>query len=93
VPIYRVDGVVRRAPSLQLTRDNFGALIGMNPNEAQRQGVGGRARVRVFGGGESVALDLLIDRRIPDGCAYIPAGYAETLALGAACNVRVEVEP
>jgi len=93
VPIYRIDALVRRAPALQATRDNPGPFVGMNPNEAQRQGVGDRARVRVFGGGESVALDLLIDRRIPDGCVYIPAGYAETVMLGAASNVRVEVEP
>ncbi len=93
VPIYRVDALVRRAPSLQKTRDNIGPVACMNPREAQRQGVGGKARVRVFGGGESVALDFLIDRRIPDGCVYIPAGYAETVALGAAPSVRVEVEP
>jgi NADH-quinone oxidoreductase subunit G len=93
VPLYRVDALVRRAASLQRTRDNIGAVACMNPKEAQRQGVGGKARVRVFGGGASVALDFLIDRRIPDGCVVIPAGYAETVALGAAGNVRVEVEP
>jgi len=93
VPIYRVDAVVRRAASLQKTRDNIGPVACMNPREAQRQGVGGKARVRVFGGGESVALDFLIDRRIPDGCVYIPFGYAETVALGVSAWVRVEVEP
>jgi len=93
VPLYRVDAVVRRAASLQKTRDNPGPAACMNAREAERQGVGGKARVRVFGGGESVALDFLIDRRIPDGCVYIPAGYPETVALGAATSVRVEVEP
>jgi NADH-quinone oxidoreductase subunit G len=93
VPIYRIDGMVRRAPSLQRTRDNMGPVACMNPREAQRQGVGGKARVRVFGAGESVALDFLIDRRIPDGCVWIPAGYPETVALGTAAMVRVEVEP
>jgi len=93
VPIYRVDALVRRAESLQMTRDNFGALISMNAREAQKQGVGDKTRVRVFGGGDSVALDLVIDRRIPDGCVYIPAGYSETVPLGSAIAVRVEVEP
>jgi NADH-quinone oxidoreductase subunit G len=90
LPLYRVDPVVRRAPALQKTRDNPGALAGMNPREAQKQGVGGSARVRVIAGGESVTLDFLIDRRIPDGCVYIPAGYPETAALGAAGTVHVE---
>jgi NADH-quinone oxidoreductase subunit G len=90
VPLYRVDALVRRAPALQQTRDNPGPVVRMNPREAQKRGVGASARLRVTGGAETVTLDFLIDRRIPDGCALIPSGYAETVALGCVDTVRVE---
>ena len=90
VPLYRVDALVRRAEALQRTRDNPGPVVRMNPQEAQRRGVGSSARLRVMGGGESVTLDFLIDRRVPDGCAFIPAGYSETVALGCVDTVQVE---
>jgi NADH-quinone oxidoreductase subunit G len=90
VPMYRTDPLVRRAPALQKTKDNTGPVVRMNPQEAQKQGVGASTRVRVIGNGESVTLDFLIDRRVPDGCVLIPAGYAETLPLGVAAGVRVE---
>jgi hypothetical protein len=45
----------------------------------------------VIAGGESVTLDFLIDRRIPEGCVLIPAGCPETLALGGQDVVHVEV--
>jgi len=90
VPLYRVDPVVRRAPALQKTRDNPGPVVCMNPREAQKHGVGGSARVRVIAGGELVTLDFLIDRRIPDGCVYLPAGYSEVTAIGDPVTVHVE---
>jgi len=90
VPMYRVDALVRRAPALQKTRDNIGAVACMNPREAQKHNVGGSARVRVIAGGALVTLDFLIDRRIPDGCVYIPAGYPEVTAIGDPLTVHVE---
>jgi len=90
VPLYRVDALVRRAPALQQTRDNPGPVIRMNPKEAQRRGVGASARLRVTGGAETVTLDFLIDRRIPDGCVLIPSGYTETVPLGCVDTVKVE---
>jgi len=90
VPPYRVDALVRRAPALQKTRDNTGPVACMNPREAQKHNVGGSARVRVIAGGALVTLDFLIDRRIPDGCVYIPAGYTEVTAIGDALTVHVE---
>jgi len=89
-PLYRVDPLVRRAEALQKTRDNSGPVVCMNPREAQRHNVGGSARVRVIAGGELVTLDFLIDRRIPDGSVYIPAGYLETLPIGDPLTVHVE---
>jgi len=91
VPMYSGDPLLRRAPALQRTRDNSGPVARMNAREANRQGVGSVARVRVILNGEAAVLDLLIDRRIPDGCVHIPAGYPETAALGGHGGVRLEV--
>ena len=88
--MYSIDPLVRRAAALQKTRDNSGPVARMHPREAQKQGVGGSARLRVIAGGESVTLDFLIDRRIPEGCVLIPAGCPETLALGGQDVVHVE---
>jgi len=90
VPMYSGDPLLRRTPALQKTRDNSGPVARMNAREANRQGVGSVARVRVILNGEAAVLDLLIDRRIPDGCVQIPAGYPETAALGGHGGVRLE---
>jgi len=91
VPMYSIDPLVRRATALQETRDNTGSVVRMHPREAQKQGVGSSARLRVIAGGELVTLDFLVDRRIPEGCVLIPAGCPETLALGGQDVVHVEV--
>jgi NADH-quinone oxidoreductase subunit G len=90
VPMYAIDPLVRRAGALQKTRDNSGPVARMHPREAQKQGVGSSTRLRVIASGESVTLDFLIDRRIPEGCVSIPAGCPETLALGGQDVVHVE---
>lgn len=90
VPIYKVDPIVRRAPALQKTRDNSGPVARMHPREAQKHGVGSSARLRVIAAGETVTLDFLLDRRIPENCVLIPAGYEETVALGGQDMVHVE---
>jgi len=90
VSMYSIDPLVRRAPALQKTRDNSGPVARMHPREAQKHGVGSSARLRVIAGGENVTLDFLLDRRIPEGCVLIPAGYVETVALGGQDMVHVE---
>jgi NADH-quinone oxidoreductase subunit G len=90
VPMYSIDPLVRRATALLKTRDNSGPVARMHPREAQKQGVGSSARLRVIASGESVTLDFLLDRRIPEGCVSIPSGCPETLALGGQDVVHVE---
>jgi NADH-quinone oxidoreductase subunit G len=90
VPMYSIDPLVRRSAALQKTRDNTGPVARMHPREAQKQGVGSSARLRVIAGGETVTLDFLIDRRIPEGCVLIPGACPETLALGGQDVVHVE---
>ena len=90
ISMYSIDPLVRRANALQKTRDNGGPVARMHPREAQKQGVGSSARLRVIAGGETVTLDFLVDRRIPEGCVLIPAAYPETVALGDQAVVHVE---
>ncbi|MDA8364673.1 MAG: NADH-quinone oxidoreductase subunit NuoG [Gammaproteobacteria bacterium] len=89
VPLYAVDPVVRRAAPLQQTRDAGRPLARINATEAQRCGVAGATAVRVVVGAGEVALGLEIDGRVPDGCIWIPGGYAETAPLAGQGPVSV----
>ncbi len=86
VPIYAVDPIVRRAPSLQLTND---ALLAprarMNAATAARLGLqaGEQVLVRQTRGersGEAV-LELAVDDALADGVVRVPAGVPETASL------------
>jgi NADH-quinone oxidoreductase subunit G len=82
VPAYASDMLVRRAQPLQLTRDNAKPAARMNADQASRLGLTGNAKVQVQLGGGQAELALLIDKRVPDGCVLVAAGYAETADLG-----------
>ncbi len=82
VPLYAADPVVRRAESLQQTRDSARPVARMNGAEAGRHGLTDAHEVQVTASGGQVTLRLAVDERVPEGCVWIPAGYAETEALG-----------
>ena len=89
VPLYAVDAIVRRATSLQSTRDNPPPSARMNQAEADKAGLfnGTPVTVRMVEG--SASLPVVIDPRVPNGCVLIAAGYAETATLGAFGPVTV----
>jgi len=89
-PMYTVDPLVRRAPALQKTKDNLGPAARMNAAQAEKLKLSAPMRVTVRAAGGEARLDLTIDARVPDGCVLIPAGYAETAALGGHAAVTVE---
>jgi len=90
VPIYAVDAVVRRAPSLQQTSDNPRPAARLNPAELARQGLEpGMQIVARMTHGEA-RLEVVPDARVPDGCVLIPAGYPATAGLDADGNVTLE---
>ncbi|MBD3618451.1 MAG: NADH-quinone oxidoreductase subunit G [Chromatiales bacterium] len=91
VPIYAVDGLVRRAASLQATADGQDRAARLNGAEAREHGLLDAERVRVRQGDASAALDLVIDDGIPAGCVWVPAGVAETIELADAFGA-VEIE-
>ena len=86
VPIYATDPLVRRSEPLQATKDGEFAGVGLSPQTLQRAGLAAGERVLVRQGAGSVALDVIADNRLPDGCACLPAGIGATAALDASAG-------
>jgi NADH-quinone oxidoreductase subunit G len=82
VPIYFADPLVRRAPSLQKTRDARPPRAWMNARLLQKLGVAAGQPVRVRQGDGSARLAAALDDRLPDDCVRIAAAHAATAALG-----------
>ena len=83
VPIYHVDGIVRRAESLQLTRDAHAAVVSLPGTLIEKLGLRQNDRVRIVQQGGEAVLPFLRDDRLPANCARVPAGCHETSGLGA----------
>jgi NADH-quinone oxidoreductase subunit G len=82
VPIYFADPLVRRAPSLQKTRDARPPRAWMNARLMAKLGVADGQPVRVRQGERSARLAAALDDRLPDDCARIAAAHASTAPLG-----------
>ena len=82
VPIYHVDGLVRRAESLQLTRDAQAAVVSLPGGLVEKLELRQNDRVRILQQGGEAVLPFLCDDRLPSNCARIPAGCHETRGLG-----------
>ena len=82
VPIYASDPLVRRAPSLQKTKDARLPAARINPATLAtlRVAEGGAVRVRQ-GSGEAI-LQVAVDLGVPDGCVRIAAAHPATSMLG-----------
>jgi NADH-quinone oxidoreductase subunit G len=89
VPIYAVDPIVRRAPSLQKTVDNPPPAARMNAAQADKLGLTPGANVQLVTPQGVARLELVVDDRVPGGCVLAPAGYPETVMLGAHGPVTV----
>jgi len=82
VPIYFADPLVRRAPSLQKTRDARPPQAWMNSRLMRSLGAQEGARLRVRQGEGEAVLSAALDERLPDGCVRIAAGHPATARLG-----------
>ena len=82
VPIYFTDPLVRRAPSLQKTRDARAPRAWMNARLLAKLGVVDGQPVRVRQGEGSAQLPAALDERLPDECVRIAAAHASTATLG-----------
>ncbi|MGH8687929.1 MAG: molybdopterin-dependent oxidoreductase, partial [Burkholderiales bacterium] len=82
VPIYFADPLVRRAPSLQKSRDARAPRAWMNARLLQRLGLAAGLPVRVTQDGGEARLEAALDERLPDDCVRVAAAHPSTAGLG-----------
>ncbi|MGQ0752455.1 MAG: NADH-quinone oxidoreductase subunit NuoG [Betaproteobacteria bacterium] len=83
VPIYHADAIVRRAPSLQKTRDAQPPVAWMNRALYERLGLREGEFVRVRQGSGEAVIAAALDERVPAECLRLAAAREETSTLGA----------
>jgi NADH-quinone oxidoreductase subunit G len=82
VPIYAVDPIVRRAPSLQQTRDARAPSARMNAQSLARLGLAPGERVVVRQGRGSAVLPVELDPGVAADAVRIAAAHESTAGLG-----------
>ncbi len=82
VPIYFADSLVRRAVSLQRSRDAAKPAARINAATVAKLGLEGASEVTVKQGGAAVKLALKVDAGVPDGAVRVAAAHDATVALG-----------
>ena len=92
VPIYHADALVRRAPSLQKTRDAAVPCVMLHGKELLKLGVQCGDMISVGQGGTSIQLAVKMDDQLPLGVARVAAGHQATAALGAMFGT-IEITP
>ncbi|HSI60173.1 MAG TPA: molybdopterin-dependent oxidoreductase, partial [Ideonella sp.] len=83
VPIYATDSLVRRASSLQMTADAKAPVVGLPSRLWAELGLRPGARVTVSQGAASAVLPAREDTTLAANAVRVPAGHADTVALGA----------
>jgi NADH-quinone oxidoreductase subunit G len=83
VPIYATDPVVRRAESLQCTRDARPVLLRAHPDTLAHLGARDGAKLRIVQGEGEAILPASADPRVAPGVLRIPAALPATMALAA----------
>jgi NADH-quinone oxidoreductase subunit G len=83
VPIYASDAIVRRARSLQATKDAMQPKVWLHSKELSKLGVQAGAQVRVAQGQGSALLEVAADDGLPEGVVRVAAGHPATATLGA----------
>src|SRR5205814_9932621 len=78
VPIYFGDPIVRRAASLQRTRDALPPRAWVGSQLAQKLGVKAGERVRVRQGDGEAVVEVGIDERLPAACVRLAAAHRHT---------------
>jgi NADH-quinone oxidoreductase subunit G len=92
VPTHFADPLVRRATSLQRTRDAASPAARMNAATLAKLGLAAGSKVKVSRGGTARDLVAQLDPGLPDNCVRVAAGHPSTANLGA-MNGAITVEP
>jgi NADH-quinone oxidoreductase subunit G len=87
VPIHFADPVVRRAPSLQKTRDAAAPTARMNAATLAKLGVIAGDRVKVSRSGTPNTLIAALDTGLANDCVRVAAGHATTAGIGAMSGI------
>ena len=83
VPMYQTDGIVRRAESLQLTRDAQNSSVVSLPGAlVEKLGLRQDDHVRIVQQGGEAVLGFRRDDALADNCVRIPGACPETIGLG-----------
>ncbi len=83
VPIYFADPLVRRAPSLQRTRDAQPPRAWLSAKLMRDLGVAAGQPVLVRQGTGEARLVAALDERLPERCVRVAAAHSSTAGLGA----------
>ena len=83
-PIYSIDSLVRRAPSLQAAQDNADAVLRINQHDIDKYGLHVDGWVRVTQGEDKSILKCVMDNNLLPGSAYIANGLVRSEKLGTA---------
>ena len=83
VPIYFADPLVRRAPSLQRTRDARPPKAWMNARLLQQLGLSAGQPVIVRQGSGAATLAAALDDKLPEDCVRVAAAHVSTAGLAA----------
>jgi NADH-quinone oxidoreductase subunit G len=83
VPIYFADPLVRRAQSLQATKDAREPTASMNAATAARSGLSAGDKVKLRQGTGEAQSRLTIDEGVADGCVRFAAAHQAGASLGA----------
>ena len=84
VPLYAVDGLVRRAKALQATQllvDGELAALRLHPQAAKDLGFVAGDMIAVSQKEEALPFPLILDERVPLRAAWLPCGLAATQGL------------
>ncbi|HWQ94761.1 MAG TPA: molybdopterin-dependent oxidoreductase, partial [Gammaproteobacteria bacterium] len=84
VPMYAMDGLVRRAQGLQETGESQDATLRINAASARRAGLSAGQFAQARQGEARALLAVEIDERVADGCVLIAAALPKSAGLGPA---------
>jgi NADH-quinone oxidoreductase subunit G len=82
VPMYASDPLVRRATALQGTADGDFRGVHINHVLARKLGLSDGENAIVQQNGARKTFAVVVDDKVPDGCAGLSAGIVETAGLG-----------
>ncbi|RME33633.1 MAG: NADH-quinone oxidoreductase subunit G, partial [Gammaproteobacteria bacterium] len=93
LPMFSIDGLVRRSAPLQAMPTAATGEAFVAASLAMKMGLADGERVRISTGQASAILPARIDERLPRGCVLLQSGHAATSALDlSGTTLRIERE-